>query len=124
TDPSPNFEVPNNFDGAGYLFWDERHPTTSMHELIADQVFTLLNEQATPPEMNNVAQDYGGRQFVFHRGVNLVNRYRFSTFLRKLRGISIPAAIPMGVSCLSHRPTSLLERNHKAIEFASPNDFM
>ena len=65
TDPSPNFEVPNNFDGAGYLFWDERHPTTSMHELIADQVFTLLNEQATPPEMNNVAQDNGGGSSCF-----------------------------------------------------------
>ncbi|MGA8018462.1 MAG: hypothetical protein WCA42_06305 [Desulfobacterales bacterium] len=65
TDPSPNFEVPNNFDGAGYLFWDERHPTTSMHELIADQVFTLLNEQATPPEMTNVAQDNGGGSSCF-----------------------------------------------------------
>lgn len=65
TDPSPNFEVPNNFDGAGYLFWDERHPTTSLHELIADQVFTLLNEQSTPPEMNNVAQDDGGGSSCF-----------------------------------------------------------
>jgi phospholipase/lecithinase/hemolysin len=65
TDPSPNFEVPNNFDGAGYLFWDERHPTTSMHELIADQVFTLLNEQATPPGMNNVAQENDGGSSCF-----------------------------------------------------------
>jgi thermolabile hemolysin len=60
TDPSPNFEVPNNFDGAGYVFWDERHPTTSMHSLIADQVFTLLNEQAQPPAMNNASSDNGG----------------------------------------------------------------
>lgn len=60
TDPSPNFDVPNNFDGAGYVFWDERHPTTGMHSLIADQVFTFLNEQAQPPAMNNVAKDNGG----------------------------------------------------------------
>ena len=60
TDPSPNFDIPNNFDGAGYVFWDERHPTTSMHSLIADQVFTLLNEQAQPPAMNNASSDNGG----------------------------------------------------------------
>ena len=54
------FRVPNNFDGAGYVFWDERHPTTSMHSLIADQVFTLLNEQARPPAMNNASSDNGG----------------------------------------------------------------
>ena len=60
TEPSPNFEVPNNFDGAGYVFWDERHPTTSMHRLIADQVFTLLNEQARPPAMNGGIQENEG----------------------------------------------------------------
>lgn len=60
TEPSPNFEVPNNFDGAGYVFWDERHPTTSMHGLIADQVFALLNEQARPPATNGVIQDNDG----------------------------------------------------------------
>ena len=56
TDPSPNFEVPNNFDGAGYVFWDERHPTTGMHALIAKQVFADLNEQAPPPVTNNEVQ--------------------------------------------------------------------
>jgi len=60
TDPSPNFEVADNFDGAGYVFWDERHPTTSMHSLIADQVFTLLSEQTQPPAMNDVVQGNDG----------------------------------------------------------------
>jgi phospholipase/lecithinase/hemolysin len=60
TDPSPNFDVPNNFDGAGYVFWDERHPTTSMHSLIADQVLMLFNEQAQTPAMNNASSDNGG----------------------------------------------------------------
>jgi phospholipase/lecithinase/hemolysin len=45
TDPSPNFTVPNDFDGAGHAFWDDIHPTTSMHTLIADQVFDNLNTQ-------------------------------------------------------------------------------
>ena len=65
TDPSPNFEVPDNFDGAGYVFWDERHPTTSMHSLFADEVFALLNEQAPSPEMNTAAQDDGGGSSCF-----------------------------------------------------------
>ncbi|MFO7685559.1 MAG: SGNH/GDSL hydrolase family protein [Desulfobacterales bacterium] len=56
TDPSPNFEIPNNFDGAGYVFWDERHPTTGMHALIADQVFAALNAQAPAPGANNAVQ--------------------------------------------------------------------
>lgn len=45
TEPSPNFQVENNFDGAGYLFWDDRHPTTETHALLADRVFKDLNEQ-------------------------------------------------------------------------------
>jgi len=45
TQPSPNFSVPNNFDGAGYLFWDDIHPTTSMHALIADRVTADLSAQ-------------------------------------------------------------------------------
>jgi thermolabile hemolysin len=65
TDPSPFFEVPNNFDGAGHVFWDERHPTTSMHSLIADQVFVLLNELALSPEMNTAAQNDGGGSSCF-----------------------------------------------------------
>jgi phospholipase/lecithinase/hemolysin len=65
TDPSSNFEVPNNFDGAGYVLWDERHPTTSMHAIIADHVFELLSEQVLPPEMNTAAQDGGGGSSCF-----------------------------------------------------------
>lgn len=45
TDPSPNFGVPNNFDSAGYLFWDDIHPTTEMHAIIADAVYADLNAQ-------------------------------------------------------------------------------
>jgi thermolabile hemolysin len=45
TEPSPNFDDPNNFDSAGYLFWDDVHPTTSMHALIADQVFVEISAQ-------------------------------------------------------------------------------
>jgi len=45
TDPSPNFGVPNNFDGAGYLFWDDKHPTTEMHAIIADEVYADMNAQ-------------------------------------------------------------------------------
>jgi phospholipase/lecithinase/hemolysin len=60
TDSSPNFDVPNNFEGAGYVFWDERHPTTSMHALIADQVFAQLKEEAQSPAMDNASSDGGG----------------------------------------------------------------
>lgn len=67
TEPSPNFDVPDNFDGAGYLFWDERHPTTGMHALIADQVFALLNQQAQPPAMDNSSSDDGGSSSCFIR---------------------------------------------------------
>ncbi|MFZ0241343.1 MAG: SGNH/GDSL hydrolase family protein [Desulfobacterales bacterium] len=52
TDPSPNFDVPDNFDGAGHVFWDGKHPTTEMHAVIADQVYADINAQAPPPETN------------------------------------------------------------------------
>ncbi|WP_373498259.1 SGNH/GDSL hydrolase family protein [Desulfococcus sp.] len=45
TEPSPNFQIENNFDGAGYMFWDDKHPTTAAHALLADRVFTDLNAQ-------------------------------------------------------------------------------
>ncbi len=45
TEASPNFEIENNFEGAGHLFWDEKHPTTAAHARIADRVFADLNEQ-------------------------------------------------------------------------------
>ncbi|MFZ1985050.1 MAG: SGNH/GDSL hydrolase family protein [Desulfatitalea sp.] len=45
TEPAPKLAPPNNFDGGDYLFWDDVHPTTHMHALIADQVFADLNAQ-------------------------------------------------------------------------------
>ncbi len=45
TEPSPNFAIENNFDGAGHLFWDEKHPTTAAHALLSDRVFADLNAQ-------------------------------------------------------------------------------
>lgn len=52
TDPSPNFDVPNNFDGAGYAFWDGKHPTTAMHAVMADQVYADVTAQVPPPDTN------------------------------------------------------------------------
>jgi phospholipase/lecithinase/hemolysin len=59
TQPSPNFSVPNNFDGAGHLFWDDKHPTTAMHALIADQVFADVSAQlpADMPDTPAAADD-------------------------------------------------------------------
>ncbi|MGA6924331.1 MAG: SGNH/GDSL hydrolase family protein, partial [Desulfosarcina sp.] len=54
--PSPNFAVPDNFDGAGYVFWDEVHPTTQMHALLADRVLTDLNRQV-PNDINDSTGD-------------------------------------------------------------------
>ena len=45
SEPSPNFEMPNNFDAQGYLFWDDVHPTTQMHAIIADKLTLEINEQ-------------------------------------------------------------------------------
>lgn len=57
TDPSPNFDIPNNFEGAGHVFWDDKHPTTQTHALLADQVFSELNEQVPPPVSNDDDDD-------------------------------------------------------------------
>lgn len=39
-----NFTRPNNFDNDGdYVFWDDIHPTTQAHELIADRVLRLVS---------------------------------------------------------------------------------
>lgn len=57
TDPSPNFMIPNNFDGGGHVFWDDKHPTTKTHALLADQVFAELNEQVPMPVSNDDDDD-------------------------------------------------------------------
>ncbi len=49
SEPSPNFALADNFDGAGHAFWDEIHPTTQMHALIADRVYADLQSQV--PDM-------------------------------------------------------------------------
>ena len=51
------FEVPNNFDGAGHVFWDDIHPTTEMHAIVADRVFAALNEQIPTPVINDNVQN-------------------------------------------------------------------
>ncbi len=50
TDPSPNFAIPDNFDGDDHVFWDDKHPTTAMHALFADQVFMKLSQQIDTSE--------------------------------------------------------------------------
>lgn len=45
TEPAPKFAVENNFDGEGSLFWDDVHPTTRMHALIADHIYDDLSAQ-------------------------------------------------------------------------------
>ncbi len=53
TEKSPNSSVENNFDNsAGYLFWDDTHPTTQTHELIASRTYLLVTEPNETP-MNN-----------------------------------------------------------------------
>ena len=59
TDPSPNFDLPNNFNDAGHLFWDDIHPTTRMHALIADQVFKDLKSQVPIITENNSENNAG-----------------------------------------------------------------
>ena len=39
----PNFLVANDFDNNGYLFWDDIHPTTEVHEEIAVRVTSLVS---------------------------------------------------------------------------------
>lgn len=45
TQVSPSYDIADNFDNsAGYVFWDDIHPTTEAHEVIADQVLSILPE--------------------------------------------------------------------------------
>lgn len=43
TEPAPKLPPPNNFDSGGYIFWDDVHPTTRIHALIADRVYADLS---------------------------------------------------------------------------------
>lgn len=54
--PSPNFDVPDNFDGAGHLFWDDLHPTTQTHALLADHVLVALDEQVVSTPEGGAAE--------------------------------------------------------------------
>lgn len=64
TQPSPNFSVPNNFDGAGHLFWDNKHPTTAMHALIADKVFADVSPQISADIPDTPAKDESSSCFI------------------------------------------------------------
>jgi len=45
TEESPNFSEADNFDNSdGYVFWDERHFTTEMHEWAADKALMTVTE--------------------------------------------------------------------------------
>jgi len=57
TEPAPKLPPPNNFDDSGYLFWDDVHPTTHMHALIADRVYAELNAQLPADTPDTPAQE-------------------------------------------------------------------
>ncbi|MFH2066907.1 MAG: SGNH/GDSL hydrolase family protein [Pseudomonadota bacterium] len=59
TEESPNFSVEDNFDNsAGYMFWDNKHPTTETHALIADRAFLLVDDTNETP---NETPDEGSK---------------------------------------------------------------
>jgi thermolabile hemolysin len=48
TDVCPAYATADDFDNsAGYVFWDEIHPTTEAHGVIADQVLAILPEESS-----------------------------------------------------------------------------
>ena len=42
----PNFLVDNDFDNNGFLFWDDIHPTTEVHQEVAERVKSLVSPPA------------------------------------------------------------------------------
>lgn len=45
TDVCPSYFIADNFDNSdGYVFWDDIHPTTEAHDVIADQILSILDE--------------------------------------------------------------------------------
>ena len=48
TEVCPAYYIADDFDNsAGYVFWDEIHPTTEAHEVIAEQVLAILPEESS-----------------------------------------------------------------------------
>lgn len=46
TQVCPSYAIAGNFDNsAGYVFWDDIHPTTEAHDVIADQILSILPEK-------------------------------------------------------------------------------
>jgi len=58
TEKSPKFSVEDNFDNsAGYMFWDDTHPTTETHALIADRAFLLVEDPDETPHESSKDDD-------------------------------------------------------------------
>ncbi len=68
SESSPDFGVGYGNDG-GYVFWDDVHPTTQAHELVAQEASALLSEDCTKVNddlsINLFFVDYGGMRFAF-----------------------------------------------------------
>jgi phospholipase/lecithinase/hemolysin len=48
TQVCPSYTIADDFDnGMGYVFWDEIHPTTEAHDVIADQILAILPEESS-----------------------------------------------------------------------------
>lgn len=43
TETCPNFNVVDNFENEGYIFWDHIHPTTEVHKFIADEIVSNMH---------------------------------------------------------------------------------
>ncbi|MGD9216577.1 MAG: SGNH/GDSL hydrolase family protein [Desulfobacteraceae bacterium] len=52
----PSYATAGNFDNsAGYVFWDDIHPTTEAHDVIADQILSIVTEE--DDIQSNVTED-------------------------------------------------------------------
>jgi phospholipase/lecithinase/hemolysin len=57
TEPAPKLASPNNFEDSGYFFWDDVHPTTHSHALIADRVYADVIAQLPADTVDTPAQE-------------------------------------------------------------------
>lgn len=68
TDISPNFGVDFENEG-GYVFWDDVHPTTEAHSLLAQEAANLLSKDCAKVNadlsVNLFLVEYGGMRFGF-----------------------------------------------------------